>query len=65
MTNIIIALLIAEVVNWLPLPLVTRCIIMVVIGCLFGALVSLLENIKSSRKKKSDLVEGGADDCTN
>ena len=62
MNNLIIAFIIAVLINFLPLSLVTKCVIMVVIGCVFGATVSLIENIKVSRKKKA---EGGDDDCTN
>lgn len=62
MSNLLIAAFIAVLINCLPLPLITKCVIMVVIGCVFGALVSLIENIKVSRKKK---LKGGADDCTN
>lgn len=65
MSKIIIPLFIAVVVNCLPLPFVTKCIIMVVMGCVFGALVSLIENIIAQRKHKDAVKKGGADDCSN
>lgn len=65
MTKIIIPLFIAVVVNCLPLPFVTKCIIMVITGCVSGVLVSLIENIIAKRKHKDSVKKGGADDCSN
>lgn len=65
MSKIIIPLFIAVVVNCLPLPFVTKCIIMVVTGCVSGALLSLIENIIAQRHNKKAVKKGGADDCSN